>query len=195
MNCYLKFIPIHGRHPMIRCQIWMNLPKNGVFEDINHKWWSENTIHMSRKTPGGGVVEGSVIYEIPPEIIFNPPHTNTTRKVDKFKSWTSDDPTLLLINFRNLFVVRIFMDFSASVRILSWCANFQKYCWCANSYTSVRKKKHSIIYFFSEHWCTKSHTRQSCEIFALHAKIRQSTISLKTTKNSQLEAITTCVRS
>ena len=54
MNYYQKFIPIHARHPIIRLQIWMNLPRNGGFEDINHKWWFEDTIYMTRKTREGG---------------------------------------------------------------------------------------------------------------------------------------------
>ena len=122
MNFYRQFIPTHARHPIIRRQIRMKSPKNCLFEDMNHKWWFENTIHMSRKTPGGGVVEGLVIYEIPPEIFFNPPHTNTTKKLDKFRSWTSDDLTLLFINFRNLFVVLIFRA------IFRWCTNLVVVC-------------------------------------------------------------------
>ena len=39
-----------------------------------------------------------------------------------------------------------FIHFSAGVRSWSWCANFQKICWCANSYTSVRKR--TLVYEF-----------------------------------------------
>ena len=120
MNNYLKFTHIHAQYPIIRHQIWMNLRKNGLFEDINHKWLYENKIHMSRGGRGGGGFGDYMKYR--QNFFFNPPHTNTTKKLDKFRSWTSDDLTLLFINFRNLFVVRIFRGF------FRWCTNFLVVC-------------------------------------------------------------------
>ena len=53
MNYYLKFIPIHPRHPIIRPQILMNVPKNGGFGDkLNDDL---KTQFMKDPTGGGGV--------------------------------------------------------------------------------------------------------------------------------------------
>ena len=67
MNYYLKFIPIHPRHPIIRPQILMNVPKNGGFEDkLNDDLKRQFICHEERPRGWGG--GGLVIYELPPDI-------------------------------------------------------------------------------------------------------------------------------
>ena len=83
----LEFVSFHPRHPIIRQQIWMNLPKNEGFEDNNHKWWLKHTIHMLRKTPGCG---GLVIYELPHIVFINPPHPNNNTKIRLIKNSIHD---------------------------------------------------------------------------------------------------------
>ena len=55
MNYYLKFIPIHPRHPIIRPQILMNVPKNGGFGDKLNDDLKTQFICHERPRGWGGV--------------------------------------------------------------------------------------------------------------------------------------------